>query len=307
MDTLEVQLDYLYTDTLNRLVPKTDTIYLANKLTREQREKLQKKANEEREKERKKREKKGDTIRVEPTKFLTMNVDAPSAFDIYRNIYLSFEEPVASIDTAAIHMEVKVDSVWQPAPFFFMADSLMPRQYQILADWQPEQEYQLTIDSLAFIGIYGLHTDKVQQTVKVKKMDEYGTILLNIKGTAPHAVAELLDANGNVLRQQPVTEEGTADFYFLNPGTKYYIRLFNDHNNNGVWDTGDYDKKIQPEEVFYFPKVWEMKANFEFEENWDVNAIPIDKQKLDEIKKQKPEETKKVQDRNKERARKLGR
>ena len=50
---------------------------------------------------------------------------------------------------------------------------------------------------------------------------------------------------------------------------------------------GDYDKKIQPEEVFYFPKVWEMKANFEFEENWDVNAIPIDKQKLDEIKKQK--------------------
>ena len=307
MDTLEVQLDYLYTDTLNRLVPKTDTIYLANKLTREQREKLQKKANEEKEKERKKREKKGDTIRVEPTKFLTMNVDAPSAFDIYRNIYLSFEEPVASIDTAAIHMEVKVDSVWQPAPFFFMADSLMPRQYQILADWQPEQEYQLTIDSLAFIGIYGLHTDKVQQTVKVKKMDEYGTILLNIKGAAPHAVAELLDANGNVLRQQPVTEEGTADFYFLNPGTKYYIRLFNDHNNNGVWDTGDYDKKIQPEEVFYFPKVWEMKANFEFEENWDVNAIPIDKQKLDEIKKQKPEETKKVQDRNKERARKLGR
>ena len=29
-----------------------------------------------------------------------------------------------------------------------------------------------------------------------------------------------------------------------------------------------------------------MKANFEFEENWDVNAIPVDKQKLDEIKKQ---------------------
>ena len=307
MDTLEVQLDYLYTDTLNQLVPKTDTIYLANKLTREQREKLQKKANEEKEKERKKSEKKGDTIRVEPTKFLTMNVDAPSAFDIYRNIYLSFEEPIASIDTAAIHMEVKVDSLWQPAPFFFMADSLMPRQYQILADWQPEQEYQLTIDSLAFTGIYGLHTDKVQQTVKVKKMEEYGTILLNIKGAAPNAIAELLDASGNVLRQQPVTVEGTADFYFLNPSTKYYIRLFNDRNDNGVWDTGDYDKKIQPEEVFYFPKVWEMKANFEFEENWDVNAIPVDKQKLDEIKKQKPEETKKVQDRNKERARKLGR
>ncbi len=27
--------------------------------------------------------------------------------------------------------------------------------------------------------------------------------------------------------------------------------------------------------------------NFEFEENWDVNAIPIDKQKLDENKETK--------------------
>lgn len=306
-DTLEIQLDYLYTDTLNRLVPKTDTLYLANKLTREQREKLQKKADEEKEKERKKREKKGDTIRVEPTKFLTMNVDAPSAFDIYRNIYLSFDEPLASIDTAAIHLEVKVDSLWEATPFLFMADSVLPRQYQILAEWQPEQEYQLSIDSMAFKGMYGLHTDKVKQAIKVKKMDEYGTILLNIKGATPNAIAELLDASGNVLRQQPVTVEGTADFYYLNPSTKYYIRLFNDRNNNGVWDTGDYDKKIQPEEMYYFPKVWEMKANFEFEENWDINAVPVDKQKLDEIKKQKPEEQKKVQDRNKERARKLGR
>lgn len=307
LDTLEVQLDYLYTDTLYRLVPKTDTLFLANKLTRAQREKLQKKAEEAKEKERKKREKKGDTLRVEPTKFLAMNVDAPSAFDIYRNIDLSFDEPVASIDTAAIHIEVKVDSLWKAVPFLFRADSLAPRKYQLLAEWQPEQEYQLSIDSLAFTGIYGLHTDKVKQTLKVKKMDEYGTILLNIKGASPDAVAELLDASGKVLRQQPVTVEGTADFYFLNPSTKYYIRLFNDRNHNKVWDTGDYDKKLQPEEVFYFPKVWEMKANFEFEENWDLYAVPVDKQKPDEIKKQKPEETKKVQDRNKERARKLGR
>lgn len=68
-----------------------------------------------------------------------------------------------------------------------------------------------------------------------------------------------------------------VDFYFLNLSMKYYICLFNDYNNNGVWDMGDYDKKIQFEEVFYFLKVWEMKVNFEFEENWDVNVIFIDK------------------------------
>lgn len=307
MDTLEIQMDYLATDTLDRLVPQTDTLFLANKLTRAEREKLEAKAAEEKEKERKKKEKKGEKIEPEPTKFLTLNVDAPSAFDLDRNVYLSFDEPVASIDTAAIHMEIKKDSLWEEIPFLFVSDSVLPRKYEILAEWEPEKEYQLSIDSMAFKGVYGLHTNKVIQTMKVKKLNEYGTILLNITGADSTAVVELLDGSGKVLRQQRITPQNTADFYYLNPGTKFYIRLFNDRNGNGVWDTGKYSEHLQPEEVYYFPKVWEMKANFDFEENWNINAVPVEKQKLDEIKKQKPEETKKIQDRNKERARKLGR
>ena len=307
MDTLEIQMDYLATDTLDRLVPQTDTLFLANKLTRAEREKLEAKAAEEKEKERKKKEKKGEKIEPEPTKFLTLNVDAPSAFDLDRNVSLSFDEPVASIDTAAIHMEIKKDSLWEEIPFLFVSDSVLPRKYEILAEWEPEKEYQLSIDSMAFKGVYGLHTNKVKQTMKVKKLNEYGTILLNITGADSTAVVELLDGSGKVLRQQRITPQNTADFYYLNPGTKFYIRLFNDRNGNGVWDTGKYSEHLQPEEVYYFPKVWEMKANFDFEENWNINAVPVEKQKLDEIKKQKPEETKKIQDRNKERARKLGR
>ena len=307
MDTLEVQMDYLYTDSLEQLVPKRDTIYLANKLTREQREKLAKKEAEEKEKERKKKEKKGEKIEEEKPSFLTMNVDAPSAFDINRNIVLSFEEPVAKIDTSAIHMSVKVDTVWQETPFLFVADSVLPRKYEILAEWEPEKEYQLKIDSAAIVGLYGLHTNKVEQTVKVKKLDEYGTLLFNLEGAPSTSVVELLDNGGKMLRQQRITSENTADFYYLAPNAKYYVRLFNDRNGNGKWDTGNVEQGIQPEEVYYFPKVWEMKANFEFEETWNIHATPVDKQKLDEIKKQKPEETKKVQNKNKERAKKLGR
>ena len=307
MDTLVLRMDYLYTDSLNQLVPKTDTIYLANKLTREQRDKLAKKEAEEKEKERKKKEKKGEKIEPEPIPFLKMNVDAASSFDIYKNILVTFEEPVARIDTSAIHLSIKEDSVWIEKPFLFRADSVVPRQYEILAEWEPEKEYQLKIDSAAIVGLYGLHTNKVEQTLKVKKLDEYGTLLFNLQGHEPTAIVELLDNSGKVLRQQPVTSEGTADFYYLAPNTKYYVRMFNDRNGNKVWDTGNFEKGIQAEEVYFCPKVWEMKANFEFEETWNIHATPVDKQKLDEIKKQKPEETKKVKDRNKERAKKLGR
>ena len=305
-DTLTFQMDYLATDTLGKLVPKTDTLRMVNKIGKERRMVLAKEAQEKEEKERKKRERKGDTVRVQP-KFLTMTVDAPSSLDLNRNIILKFEEPVAHIDTSAIHMAVQVDSLWEDIPFIFMADTLMPRQYQILANWQPGQEYQLRIDSLAIQGLYGLSTNKVENTLKVKTLADYGTLYLNITGAGPHAFVQLLDSNDGIVRQQPVSERKTCDFYFLQPSTKYYIRLINDENDNGVWDTGNYEEKRQPEEVFYFPKVWEMKANFEFEENWDIHSTPLDKQKLDEIKKQKPEEAKKIKERNKERARKLGR
>lgn len=305
-DTLTFQMDYLATDTLGQLVPKTDTLRMVNKIDKKRRMALAEEALKKEEKERKKRAKKGDTLKVEP-KFFAMSVDAPSSLDLNRNIVLKFEEPVEHIDTAAIHMAVKVDSLWEDIPFILMGDSVVPRQYQILADWQPGQEYQLKIDSLGIKGIYGLYTNKVENQLKVKTLEDYGTLYLNIVGAGPHAVVQLLNSSDGVVRQQPVTDKNTCDFYFLQPSTKYYIRLFNDDNNNGVWDTGNYEERRQPEEVFYFPKVWEMKANFEFEETWDIHAVPLDKQKLDEIKKQKPDEAKKIKDRNKERARKLGR
>ncbi len=305
-DTLTLQMNYFTTDTLGQLILTTDTLRMTNKISKERRKALAEEERKKEEKERKKREKRGDTVQAKP-KFLAMTVDAPASLDINKNISLKFEEPVEHIDTSAIHLTVMVDSVWQNTPFILTADTVTPRQYQILADWKPGMEYQLTIDSLGIKGIYGLYSDKVENNLKVKTLEEYGTLYLNIVGAGPHAIVQLLNSNDGVIRQQAVSEKNTCDFYFLQPNTKYYIRLFNDDNNNGVWDTGSYENKQQPEEVFYFPKVWEMKANFEFEETWDLQATPLDKQKLDEIKKQKPDEAKKIKDRNKERARKLGR
>ena len=305
-DTLTLQLDYLYTDTLGNLVPKRDTLYMMNKLSKEKRLAMAKEEMEKKEKEMKKRRKKGDTLNVVETVFFKMNVDAPSSMDINRNICISFEEPVQSIDTAAIHVDVKVDTLWNEERFIFVSDCVVPRRYYILSDWKPGNEYRLRIDSTAIKSIYGLHTNKVENTVKIKTLEEYGTLYLNIKGVEGNAIVQLLNSSDAVVRQQKLKKNNTCDFYFLQPNTKYYIRMYIDSNNNGKWDTGVYDKKIQPEEVYYFPKVWEMKANFEFEEDWDVKSVPLDRQKLDEIKKQKPEEAKKIKDRNKERAKKLG-
>lgn len=289
-DTLKMSLTYLYTDSLKQLVPRTDTLKLVSKVNYK---KLKEKEQEEREKEQKeqKKKKKKDKDTPEPTKFLPVEVYAPSAMDVYDYITLNFTEPLANINDTALHLRQKVDSLWEDVPFDFERDSLDLKRYNLYADWKPGESYAFEVDSMAFHGLYGLFTDKVKKEFKAKKLEEYGQVFFNITGADSIAFVELLDAQDKVVRTVPVIE-GKADFYFLNPG-KYGARLVNDTNGNGVWDTGDYANKRQPEMVYYYPQVLEFKANFDLIQDWNVLAKPLDKQKPEELKKQKPDEDKK--------------
>lgn len=288
-DTLKMSLTYLYTDTLNQLVPRTDTLRLVAKV-KPKTEEEKAKEREEKEKERKKRRKKGEPEPVE-TEFLPMDVYAPGTMDIYDYLTLTFQEPVASIDTAAMHLQQKVDTLWHDVSFDFQQDSTDLKKYNIFADWEWGESYAFSIDSTAIHGLYGLFTDKVKKEFKVKKPEEYGQIFFNVTGTTGPCFVELLDGQDKVLRTVKLVD-GKADFYYLNPG-KYGARLVEDANGNGEWDTGLYAEKRQPEKVYYYPQVLELKANFDLLQDWNVLQLPLDKQKPNELKKQKPDEDKK--------------
>lgn len=297
-DSLKLSMTYLAPDSLKQLVPRTDTLNILPKLSYAKQQKQKEEAREKERKEREKKKKKSDKDKEEPepTEFLPVEVYAPAAMDVYDYITLSFIEPVASIDTAAFHLKLKVDSLWQDIPFDFERDSLDLKRYNLFAEWTPGESYSFEVDSASIHGLYGLHCDKVKKEIKVKKLDEYGQIFFNVRGADSLAFVELLDGQDKVLRTVPVID-GKADFYFLNPG-KYGARLINDKNGNGVWDTGNYAEKRQPEMVYYYPMVLELKANFDLTQDWNVLEKPLDKQKPEELKKQKPDEDKKNKNRD---------
>ena len=301
-DTLRAELTYMETDTLGKLVQRIDTVRLQSKVSykklMEQKAEADKKKLEELRKEAKKKKKRdaeGNEIEapepVLPTEFLPVEVYAPSSMDVYDYISLTFQEPLASIDTSAIHLQLKVDSLWQDIPYDFHRDSLDLKLYNIYADWTPGESYQFAVDSMAIHGLYGLFTDKIQNEFKVKTVEEYGAILFDIAGAPPTAFVELLNEQDAVVRTVPVVD-GHADFYYLPPG-KYGARLIDDANNNGQWDTGDYEAKLQPEKVYYYYQVLELKANFDLQQSWNPTDRPLDQQKPMDLKKQKPDEDKK--------------
>lgn len=306
LDTLDMAVTYLATDTLNRLVARTDTFYMASKKTRAMIKKEKERKLEEFYKELKKRRKrKKDEILTDtlpPTEFLKMKLNNIS--DVHHTLYLEFDEPLAVCDTQAIHLTHKVDTLWEKIPFVFEQVEGELRKYRILAEWRPEQEYSLEIDSMTFIGLYGLHTDKKKQSMKMKSLDEYGTLAFDIHGDgiSPHAYVELLSPQDAVVSRTPI-EKGRADFFFLKPG-KYYARIIDDTNGNNVWDTGEYTTHTQAERVIYYPQVVDVRALWDIRQDWDINATPITVQKPIDITKQKPDNQKQKKSKNAERERK---
>lgn len=293
LDTLQMALSYYYTDTLQQLVNRTDTLRLVSK-QRPKSEKELEKERKEKEKERERRRKRGEP-EEDPIQFLNLDLYAPSSLDIFDYLTFSFKEPIARFDTAAVHLRHKVDTLWVDMPFDFQQDSLDVKRYNLFADWAPGESYSIEVDSMAVHGLYGLFTDKVKREFKAKALEEYGQIFFNVSGADSPAFVELLDASDKVLRTVNVVD-GRADFYYLPPG-KYGARLINDSNGNGMWDTGKYSDHLQPETVCYYPMILELKANFDLTQDWNVNERKPDRQKPEEMKKQKPDEDRKKKER----------
>ncbi len=299
-DTLSMALTYEYTDTLGQLVPRTDTLNLVAKKTRAKILQEEEKKRKEAEKEREKRMKRGDTIPPVTTpkaQFLNIKIGGSSSMDLTANVTIDFTEPIVQINDTAIHLQRKVDTLWVDEPHVFRQRKNALMGYEVLGEWKPEVEYKVVIDSAAFTGLYGLHTKQQETTLKFKPLDQYSTLFLTIQQAKPTYVVQLLEGD-KVARQKRVAK-GQADFYFLKPGT-YHIRIFNDRNGNGVWDTGLYESKTQAEEVYYFPGSIKTRENWDYTQEWNPTALPVDQQKPNDIKKQKSD-TKERKSKNAER------
>lgn len=303
-DTLSIELTYYKTnDSLPILELYSDTLNLVPKQTIGKKRKEKELKHEEWRKEQKKKERKGMPFdSIPPLEKLALKIIAGNSVDPDASVAINFEEPLARLDTAGIHLLVKKDSIWEEIPYYF---DLQPNQlfkYELIGEWRPEQEYKLAIDSACCQGIYGLVNDPTEALFKVPKLDTYSTLFLNISGLEAPGIVQLLNSDKPV--KEAVLENGHAALYFIKPG-KYYVRVIADVNEDGKWTTGEYASQRQAEDVYYYSKELDLKANWEITEDWNVHDKPLNKQKPEAITKQKPDKEKSIKKRNAEREKQL--
>ena len=315
-DTLQVAMTYLRTDTADRLVQVTDTIRFGYRKPSSQVKEEEKKAKEREERAKRlaqlleKQEKAAaqgkelsegeleelkELQHVDPNEIpkLAMDLAKAGTIDVGDSIILKFDAPIASINPAGVHFEVKRDTLWVPyagpVPQFRLVDDCNPMRYWLPVTTLPDSTYRLTIDSAAVVSVYGLCNVKLSKELKVKGLEQYANVYFKVN-VKDGAFVELLGSSEKLLRTVPVSN-GTFAFTNVSPGT-YYLRLTIDSNGNGKWDTGNYKEHLQPEEVYYYPKKLRLRANWDLDEDWNIYQTALDLQKPEDIRRNKPEQAK---------------
>lgn len=285
-DSITMKINYTRTDSLNKNYIDTDTIsFNIRKSAREKREdkKVEKKENEDKQ-----------------IRYLGVNSNIQSSFELFNPIRFEFEQPLMRFDSSFVRLEKEVDSLFESVPFRMEPDTLNPRKLTIRPRWEPGGKYKLTVDSASLVSLYGLRNNKYEESFTVKPLDQYGNLEVNISGLpdGKGAFVELLDKSDKPFRKSFV-KGNKVRFQDLLPG-EIYARMVIDENGDGVWTTGNYEDKRQPEMVYYYPGKWVIRAYSDHQEEWQIDAIPAIRQKPIEITKNKPEEKKK-RDLNKDR------
>jgi len=308
-DTLNLELSYLYTDTLFNDVWKSEIIQLEKPAPQKPQEDADKDKKKGHKRKKKGEEAAADTIpadTIPPIVFMNMKMVSGNTIDIGQKPIFEVSEPLDSLHIERFHLQIQKDTIWEEMPLRLELDSLHPLRYTLYADphFTPGGSYRLTADSAALHNIYGQPLAATKFTFKEKTPEDYAHLLFTITGYTGPAYVEILNGSDKPLQRSKVIN-GKAKFVNIAAGT-YYARLVADANNNGRFDPGNLDTHLQPEKVFYFASELQLRANWSFDQSWDLNETPILLQKPEKVRINKPKKQTEKKSKNEEYLRRKG-
>lgn len=211
----------------------------------------------------------GSAREATPALNLRLNTGRGSPLPYYMPLIITAENPTNRIDTTLIKI-MTADSVFV-APDFEFSDPLK-RHLRLKTDLAQQKNYLLEILPGAFTDIFGNKNDTLRTNFSTNRFEDYGTIILvlSVQQGPGQFLLQLTDKDGKTLRENIINGSGTYEFKNLVPG-HFGLRLIHDLNKNGLWDTGHYLRKIQPEPVYLFDGMLQVRQNWESEMSWDVN------------------------------------
>ncbi|PLX09572.1 MAG: hypothetical protein C0596_03325 [Marinilabiliales bacterium] len=195
-----------------------------------------------------------------------IEISTPKTKEPHKPLMFVLNTPIDEMKSELISLDLKSDSTFISTDFKIVRDSLNPCHLILEAEILEKSDYRLIIQEGFVVTTSGLSNTMDTLNFSSSSTLEYGNLNLSFTDTNQNYIVQLLSGEKVVAEVNSI--DGVCELRFLKPAT-YKIRAIKDLNNNARWDTGDFDKQIQPEPVFYYPEEYEIRANWNHELDWN--------------------------------------
>ena len=208
---------------------------------------------------------------------LSLNPKINNLIHLKETFKISSNIPIRNIVDSLINIR-DIDSL--KVPFTTSINDNLD-ELDIIFDVSPSDKYKIFILPEAIKDIRGVINDTLEYNVVSQTIEDYGNVYLDVvRNSESIFILHLINSNGEIIREfSNVSKNTIYNFEYIRPGN-YTFRLIEDINNNGIWDTGNYLRRIKPEPVYYFPNEIEIRANWDLNETFDLNQTQIIKDSI---------------------------
>ena len=200
------------------------------------------------------------------------NVAFLNAGEHHMPLTLKFPYPIRPIDSFDVYVYSQHQSIKDTAIYRFSVPDSFVMHLPLPMTYQEKKSYSIMIPDSVFYGYNGITNDTLKVQFSAKSVKDYGTLIMSYElpeDGKPYIVT--LWKGEHKIQEDRLTSSSTITYSYLNPDT-YRVSAFCDENDNGMWDSGDYSSKRQPEKVFAFPKNISIRAYWDLEETFKIDS-----------------------------------
>ena len=203
-----------------------------------------------------------------------LNINVGNKESLYAPTLLNFSYPLEPADSVEMFVIATLRSGKDTTAVFVSVPDSFVVQIPVPYKFEPKINYTLLIKDSLFFGYDGTTNDSLVSSFSKKTEKDYGNLIIHFKVDGKNDadfIVELQSSNQKTIRKDIISNSKTIEYKHLLPGG-YKLKVIEDKNKNGKWDTGNYRKKIQPEKIFYINKEITVRGFWDIEEDIELKA-----------------------------------
>ena len=209
--------------------------------------------------------------------FLQSNISSILPYDALPQFELNVPIEAKNIFENKITLIEQKDSVKTKKTISLLKLGSSVNTFTIQSEFKPETNYTLTINKNALNdSVHGRYNDSISFKFTTTSPDDYAQLTMKLFfPKKENYIVLLLNDKEQLIKKTLVgfslasTSEKLMEYKNILPGN-YFMRVVEDVNKNGVFDTGDYFLHQQPEPVFINSTAIKLLAGWEIENEWIV-------------------------------------